>query len=208
MNRELAAAGTISQLLKPRRNLWQSAWVGCVVLTLPIFGSLYLLTIPHGTWVPFALAHAALVLLFALAAARLRGAGIRLLPSGIRERAYFSRMVFTPVDRIDSVIVVKLRDTYSDDVAPQLFIVDAQGRTLLRMRSQMWYPDDFTTAIHYYSVPVQSVEPVLSWAELRQSYGGNLSRWERHPVVTILAAAVVFMLVTVPFVLAVLPVIE
>lgn len=187
-----------SVLIRPKRDLWLSAWVACIMFTVPVFLSLYLITIPTGRWLPFAVAHLVLLILFAVAVARLRGAGIRLSDDGIREREYFSRMVFTSADTVASVIVIRLRDSNSDEISNQLFIVDAAGRTLLRLRGQLWHPHDLNQVMNFYAVPVLRVDAPMTWPQLRRSYGRNLDRWERHPVLTIGALALAFILVMVP----------
>jgi hypothetical protein len=184
-----------SQILRPQRNLWSSAWIACLAFTLPVFLSFYVITVPTGRWVPFAMAQAVLMLLFAGAVARLKGAGVHLSAEGIRERAYFSRAVFTPVEAVSSVLVVKLRDSYSDTMSRQLFVLDARGNTLLRLRGQLWHRADLQRVVHFYAVPVLIVETPLTWPELRRSYGRNLAAWERHPFLTTAALVIAFLVV-------------
>jgi hypothetical protein len=195
-----------SLLLRPRRDLWLAAWAACAAFVFPLFLSLYLITIPTGRWAPFAAAHALVMGAFALAAQRLHGAGIHLSRDGIRERAYFLSTVFTPVDRIASVLVVRLLDWNSEDMSRQLFIVDAAGQTLLRIRGQLWHAADFDRIVHFYAVPVHVVEDPMTWSELRRSkYRHNLSKWERQPhltggAITLFLALIAFapLLVVVP----------
>jgi hypothetical protein len=134
----------------------------------------------------------------------LKGAGVALAPDGIREREYFSPMVFTPVEAIASVIVVKLCDSYGHHVSRQLFMIDAEGRTLLRLRGQLWHPSDLKLVADFYSVPVRRVEPAMTWPEFRRDYGRNLVWWERHPIMTNLTLALVFIVIAVPTLLIVM----
>ncbi len=180
-----------------------------MVFTLPIFASLYLVTVRSGQWVPFVSAHIALTLLFAIAAQRLKGAGIMLAPDGIREREYFSRQVYTPVALVDSVIVVRLGDSSSDTISQQMFLVDDRCRTLLRMRGQVWHTDDFWRVVEFYDVPVRVVDDAMTWPQLRRSpFRQNLTRWERHPVMTSVALVILFGIITIPTLLAVVPLIS
>jgi hypothetical protein len=194
-------------MVRPKRDLWVSAWVAFTMLTLPIFAALYLITVPTGRWLPFASAHVILVLLFLLTAWRLKGAGILLAPDGIREREYLSRMVFTPVASIASVVVVKLRDSNSDAVSQQMFMVDAGGNTRLRMRGPMWHAADLWRVIDYYAIPVRIVDTPMTWSELRRSpYRRNVTNWERHPIVTLLGLVGLFAAVMIPALLVIVPV--
>ena len=116
MNEQLTPPqGVTFGLFRPRRKLWRHAWLACMMFTVPVFLSLYVIVIPTGRWLPFVIAHVVLLLLFTIAAYRLWGAGVTLASDGIREREYFSRMVFTPVEAVVSVVVISVRNSYSDD---------------------------------------------------------------------------------------------
>ncbi|KQV06821.1 hypothetical protein [Leifsonia sp. Root112D2] len=176
--------GDGSRFFQPRRRLLSAAWIVWLAFTTPLFFAVYLVTIPPGRWVPFAIAHLALLAAFALGSARLRGAGVLLSADGIREREYFSRMTFTPAENIRAVLIVKVRDSYTDEISQQVFVTDAAGRTLLRLRSPLWHPEDLTAMIDFYDVPVRVEEAEMTWPQLRLEYGGNLQAWERHPALT------------------------
>lgn len=193
-----------TRVFRPKRILWFGAWMTFAALTLPLFFALYFLTIPTGRWVPFAIAHVVLVLLFAAVAQRLKAACLVLAPDGIREREYLSRMVFTPVEAIAIVIVVKLADSYGDDASRQLFMLDAEGRTLLRLRGPLWHSAEFDRVIEFYPVPVRFVEPVMTWPEFRRTFGSNLSWWERRPILTNAILVTVFILIAAAMLLAVM----
>ncbi|MCY7326846.1 MAG: hypothetical protein LH605_12080 [Microbacteriaceae bacterium] len=190
--------GTASHLFRPKRDLWLTAWVVWAAVTLPVFLTLYVLTVPAGRWAPFVGAHVGLLLLFALAAQRLKGAGVALAPDGIRERAYFGRVVFTPVDLVASVILIQVFDSLSNDISHQLFIVDANGRTLLRLRGQLWHPTDLKRIASFYSVPVHAPAEVVTWRELRRDHGSKLSWFERHALLTRALLVLGFLAVAVP----------
>lgn len=178
------------------------------MFTVPVFLSLYVIVMPTGRWLPFVIAHVVLLLLFTGAAYRLWGAGVTLAADGIREREYFSRMVFTPVEAVASVDVMSVRNSYSDDVVEHVFFLDADGRTLLRFRSQMWDRADLSDMINFYAVPIHRNETPLSWSQLRRSHGRNLDVWERHPIVTSSAVTLLLLIVLVPLVIGTLAVIQ
>jgi hypothetical protein len=204
MVRHGARASAESLVVFPRRVLWSAACIVWLAFTTPVFLALYLLSVPRGHWLPFAIAHAALLLAFVVAAMRLRGAGVRMSADGIREREYFSPMVFTPVETIAGVMIVRVRDSYSDEVSKQVFFTDAAGDTLLRLRSPLWHARDLARMIDFYGVPVRAVETEMTWRQLRHEYARNLDRWERHPVLTVLLVGFVLVGVATGAVLGVM----
>lgn len=190
--------GEGSHLFRPKHDLWSSAWAIWFAITTPLFLALYALTLQDGRWVPFLAAHIALLVLFALAIQRLKGAGVALAPDGIRERAYFGRTVFTPVDLVESVILIKVFDSLSNDISHQLFMVDADGRVVLRLRGNLWRPADLTRITSFYPVPVHAPEEVLTWRELRRDHGSKLSWFERHALLACALLVLAFLAIAVP----------
>jgi hypothetical protein len=197
-----------SRRYRPQGNLWPNAWRIWIAFSTPIFAALYLLTVPHNRWLPFLLAHVLLMVAFAAVAGRLHKAGVLLSIDGIREREYLGPLVFTPADDVASVVVVKLRDPYSDRFSRQYFVLDHEGRTVLRLRGQLWHPDDLAQIVEFYGVPVHYLEDELSWKQLRRMYGRNLDRWERHPVLSTVLAIAVFLVIAIPILLATMAGIE
>jgi hypothetical protein len=208
MSRRPAQLGDWSQRYRPQGNLWPNAWGIWIAFSTPVFAALYLLTVPQDRWVPFLVAHVLLMAAFAVVAGRLHRAGVLLAKDGIREREYLGPLVFTPVDDIASVIVVKLRDPYSDRFSLQYFVVDHAGRTVLRLRGQLWHPADLAQIVGFYGVPVHYRDDELSWRQLRREYGSNLDRWERHPVLTAGFLIVLFLAIAIPILLATMAGIE
>ncbi len=190
--------GEGSHVFLPRQDLWTAAWVIWFAITIPLFLTLYVLTMQEGRWVPFVAAHIGLLLLFAAVVQRLKGAGVALAPDGIRERAYLGSVVFTPVDLVASVIVIQVFDSLSNDISHQLFMVDANGGTVLRLRGQLWHDADLTCITSFYSVPVHVPNEVLTWRELRRDHGSKLSWFERHALLTRALLVLGFLAIAVP----------
>ena len=202
MSRQAAEHGDWSQRYRPQGNLWPNAWRIWIAFSTPVFATLYLLTVPQNRWVPFLLAHVLLMVAFAVVAGRLHKAGVLLAKDGIREREYLGPLVFTPADDVASVIVVKLRNPYRDRFSRQYFVVDHAGRTVLRLRGQLWHPADLAQIVKYFDVPVHYIDDELSWKQLRHAYGRNLDRWERHPVLTTILGVALFFAIAIPMLLA------
>src|SRR4051812_47173559 len=109
-----------------------SVTVGLMVL--PPFLSLYWLTAAAGGWLVIAAIHAVTLSVIALGALGVRSAVITIDERGIRERGYFGRLIVTPASEIDSLLIVRVLAGSSQSTTTQLFVLDAEGRTRLRMR--------------------------------------------------------------------------
>ena len=185
--------------IKPMRDLWREGWKSFLATAVPIFGALGLVAADSGRWTAVLAGFAGATAVFALVAGRLRGAGVVLDADGIHERAYLRSTVFTPRRRVHQALVVPVGRTLLDEVTHQLFLLDRRGRTLLRMRGQLWDPRDLKAAATYFEVPVRVLDAPVTWSELRQSpYRGNLEPWERHPLLTAAGLATAAIAVLAP----------
>jgi len=200
--------GEDSHVFRPKQDLWTDAWVIWSAITIPLFLTLYLLTRQDGRWMPFLAAHIVLLLLFVAVVQRLKGAGVALATDGIRERAYAGRVVFTPVDLVSSVTLIRVFDSLSNEISQQLFLVDADGRTVLRLRGQLWHPADLTRIMSFYSVPVHAPQEVLTWREVRRDHGSKLSWFERHALLTRALLVLGFLALAVPASVGIMAAIE
>lgn len=95
------------------------------------------------------------------------------------------------------VLVERLRGA-TGLVAPVLFMLDADGRALLRLRVGLWSLDDLgAIGAAIPRDPDVLAAPITS-AELRRRFPGAVSFWEAHAVVaSLLVAAIVIAVVTV-----------
>ncbi|HEY8589377.1 MAG TPA: hypothetical protein VIL55_07490 [Naasia sp.] len=195
--------------IRPVRARWLDGWVAFAALTVPVFAVLYILTVPTGGWPPILLAHLVLVALFAAVELRLRNSRIRLTPTTIEERAYVQSEVRTPADQVAGVVLLDLYRGTSDGTNRQLFLVDAAGRTLLRMRGQLWDPAHLRAVATFYRVPITQAPVALTWKEARRSrFAGNFERWERHPRIVAGVVAVSGILLAVPVLAAITTVVD
>jgi hypothetical protein len=185
--------------IRPMSDLWQEGWRSFLAMSVPTFGALGLVTATTGWWPAVLAGFAGATLVFALVAGRLRGSGVVLDADGIHERAYLRSTVFTPRRRVHQALVIPVGRTLLDEVTHQLFLLDRRGRTLLRMRGQLWDPRDLHAAATYFGVPVRILEPPMTWSELRRSpHRMNLEPWERHPFLTTAALVVLAIAVLTP----------
>lgn len=84
--------------------------------------------------------------------------------------------------RVASAALVTVYDEGSLQPRPQLFLLDAAGRTLLRMRGRYWTDDQMRTVAGHFDVPVSEVLEPITRRELRILHGPRLSWTERHNV--------------------------
>jgi len=199
----MTTTGAAELRIKPMRDLWREGWKSFLATSVPLFGALGIVAAETGRWPVVLAGFAGATVVFALVAGRLRGAGVMLDPEGVHERAYLRSTVFTPRRRVHQALVVPVGRTLLDEVTHQLFLLDRRGRTLLRMRGQLWDPQDLKAAAAYFDVPVRVLDTPVTWSELRQSpYRGNLEPWERHPLLTAAALAVLGIAVLTPAIAA------
>ena len=164
-----------------------SITVGLAVV--PPFAALYWLTVPKGTWPTVAAIHAVTLLAITAAAIRVRHVVIKIDERGIRERGYFGRLVVTPPEEIDSILIITVLSSSSGDPTAQLFVLDRLGRTRVRMRGQYWSEESLRAVEHALDVPVQRVGTPLTRRELRVLHSRNLFWHERYPALTFTAVA-------------------
>lgn len=184
------------------RPLWgRFALTGTVTIGLmivPPFAALYWLTIPTGGWPVIAAIHAVTIAVVTLGTTRVRQWVITIDERGIRERGYFGRLVGTPPSAIDSILIVRVLAGSSLGASTQLFVLDPQGRTRLRMRGQFWPADAIAAVERALGVPVQKVPTPLTRRELRLGFRSNLYWYERHPHLAFPALVVASLAVAIP----------
>ena len=106
---------------------------------------------------------------------------LQLDPTVITEHGAFRLSRRATADRVASAALLTVYDNTSLRRRHQLFLLDADGRTLLRMRGEHWSDAHMRTVSAHFDVPVsESTEPVTT-RELRRQRGDQLSWRERHP---------------------------
>ena len=169
-------------ILRPRPTLARSIGLPVLALAVPLFGTVVWVLRPVSP-PAMAAAVAGLLVLAGLAALtwhRYRRTQIQVSRHGLVERGFFGRVQRVP--REDVAGVLRL-ETYRGDTletVPQLFVVDREGRCLVRMRGTFW-DDAAMDAVAPMLEVGQSVrnEPV-TLSELRTSDPHLLYWFEGH----------------------------
>ena len=176
-----------AQRLSPNRSLFWQGVSGVLAFLVPISTVLYFLTVPDGPWHGVLVSQIVVVAVFVLAVISYRSTGFWVSRSGISERGFFGRWSYVPVE---SIVMILLANTYrgsGSDTAPQLFVCDADGKQILRMRGQFWSVENMRIVSETLDIPLTELGESVSTSELLDSHPGLLYWFERHPVVIAIA---------------------
>lgn len=176
------------RMLRPHHYLVTQGLIACVAFLTPVFVVLYFLTVPNGPWVAVLVTHIIAAVIVTLAASGYYAATIWIGPGTISERGYFLKRSSFTKPQIASAYLTYTFATHGDDPTPQLFVRDAEGHTLVRMRGQFWSRESMDAVIDALAVPTTISDRVVSISELRSDSPSLLYWFERHPVI----AALVF----------------
>ena len=165
-----------------RRRLLGQGLVAVLSLTAPILLVLFWLTIPDGPWPAVVAAAIAVVLLFAYATVQYFRVAVVVTPTLLVERTFFSGTRRIPIDKVARAVLLDLHRTLAAEPRRQLFVLDADGRVLLRMRGDYWSTHSIhEVASHLVTVPVEHVENALTLDELQRTNPLMLYWFERRP---------------------------
>lgn len=146
---------------------------------------------------------AAAVLLAALIGLRVRSVFLELRPEGIREGGFFGAISETPLDEIVAVLIVDVFTGSTMGSARQVFVLDAGGRTRVRVHARYWEAGTAEAIAAAYPARVAQVPGPVSRREFRRAYAPHLSWHERHPWLTTVVVGAASLGVLVPLISAV-----
>lgn len=181
--------------LRPYAHLFRQGLLASLAFMGPVFLVLYVLTIPSGPWLAVVITHAITTIAMITASILFFRTGIWVAADSIVERGYFGRLRRIPVQSVGSILLAETFDGSGTKSLPQLFVVDADGSSLVRMRGQFWSKESMDAVVATLDVPVERLDEVTSTDELRLDRPGLLYWFERHPLI----AALVFVASTALF---------
>jgi len=180
-----------TRLVLPRSLLWRG-FFAALAFTTPVFGVLYVIVLPDGHVLAVVATHIAAVLLASAGAIGYFRSAIWIGPdsSMVTERGFFGRL--GSFDKSESASILRA-EVYSSDGTesrPQLVVLSADNRRLLRMRGQYWTLEHMNLVAEAIDVPVYNLPETVSIGELRSDYPHTLYLLERRPLLVVVAALV------------------
>lgn len=168
------------RILRPIAQLHGQTRVVTAALLIPVFAAVFWFSIPRGTWPRVLVALLVVTAVYTVAAYLFSRVSIKIGGDFVSERGFFSAKR-VPGKRIESVLIVTTYRGQSLDTVPQLFLLDAYGEALLRMRGQFWSNDSIEAVASAFDVPVRRVDEPLTRAGLRRDHAPLLYWFERWP---------------------------
>jgi hypothetical protein len=188
--------------LRPETKLWGSAAVVATWVGLPVIAAIYVIAIPAGVGGVILAGQIIAMIVLAAAIDRLRIAAITISDDGLRERGYLGRWRLSPTAKMQSVLLLDVLDAQTNVTSRQLFVLSHSGKTLLRLRGEIWSNRSMQQVIRALDLPVKVSEQPLTLRELRRDYGTNLYVFERRPRLTTIVCCVASVALLSPLYLA------
>lgn len=176
----------------PKKTLLVNALLSYLLITLPLFGSAFLLGAPHGMTELILTANIGTVLVGLLAYVRYRMAFVGVTEDRLVKRSYLGRASSVPLSSIATVVLVETYRTHATDCSPQLLICDAKGRRLSRMRGTFWTEKSMRAVADSLDRPLTQVREPMTTKEFFAAYPGSAYWFENRPALTALAVVVAF----------------
>jgi hypothetical protein len=206
-----AAGGTTPGTKRPTvlKPVWQAdrlPIVAALLATLlPGFVTSFVLASSGGDVRPVSVLAAVTVLLVAALAWRFTRTRLQLDGRGIIEYRLFLPARRITTGQVASAVMLTLYDDETLRQRRQLFLLDAEERTVLRLRGGSWTDAQISAVARHVDVAVRTFAEPVTLRQLRRDRARQLSWQERHPiaVVAVLVAVVVPVCVTVATVVTV-----
>jgi hypothetical protein len=155
-----------------------------------VFGVLYVIVLPDGPWLAVVVTQLVAVLLAGAGAVGYFRSAIWIGPDSslITERGFFGRLSTFDKADAESILLAEVYTSDGSESRPQLVVLGANKRRLLRMRGQYWTREDMNVIVAALDVPVYSIPETVSMGELRNDYPHALYVLERRPLLVVLVA--------------------
>lgn len=176
---ETVDAGTI----RPHGSIARQGIVTLLALITPLFGVLYFLTIPDGTWHPVLVGHAIVMAVGAAAMVAYFSVRITVTPSGITKRNILGYTRTINRSCVGGMLMAHVYQGYTMQTEPHLFIIDKSRRAAMRMRGPLWTRDSTDRVACALDLHAATVAEPMTTRQLRLSHPHLLHWVERRPVV-------------------------
>ena len=184
-SRSTTAQSGQRRIVRPIRSLVVQSRAVAAALTLPVFAAMLWFAIPRGTWPRVLIAMAVVAVLYLVAISLFARVRIEIEPDGMTENGFFAHNRRIAAKRIASAVIVPVYRGQTLETAPQLFLLDASGELLLRMRGQYWSEQSVLAVATAYGVPLRSIAEPLTRQQFRADFPELVFWFERWPWVRV-----------------------
>ncbi len=176
----------------PRRILVRNALWSYALISISLFGSLYYLSIPRGTWPGLLAGQLGTGLIVLVAYLRYRLTYIEVTTESIVERGFFGFTRRVPLPRVARTILAETYRSHAPDSTPQLVVRDAAGKRLLRMRGTFWSLAAIRRVADATGVPTEHFPDPITSREFLASFPGSAYWFEHRPALFVATVLAVF----------------
>ncbi len=172
--------------VRPRISLLRNGIVAALAAGIPIFVVLYWLGIERGAWMTVLGLHAVVTFICLIFVWRHLVAFAEVRDGVLRKQA-FSTRTSVPVASIDRIVLAETYRGHSTETIPQLIVLDAQNRRVMRMRGHYWSAEDMRSIADATGARVLVESDPLSTNQYYALFDGTAYWYEGKPWLTITA---------------------
>nr|WP_228494730.1 hypothetical protein [Clavibacter sp. VKM Ac-2873] len=166
--------------MRPRAALLQQLALATLALVVPLGAALLVLAVPTGNAAAVLLGVAVVVLLGGLLAGLYVTSYVRIShATGDVETRFLGRRTLVRGSTVHDLLVVHVYQGLTLDTQPRLFIMDVDGRLLLRLSGHVYDLVTMRSMAADLDLPLTEQAKVLTMAELRGARRGILPWYER-----------------------------
>ena len=181
-----------STLLRPRAALLRQLALAALALVVPLSAALLVLAVPTGNAAAVILGVGVVVFIGTLVAGLYLTSYVRIShATGDVESRFLGRLTRVRGSTVHDLLVVHVYQGLTLDTQPRLFVMDADGRLLLRLSGHVYDLWTMRSMASDLDLPLTEQAKVLTMAELRGARRGILPWYERSRLA--LAAALVLL---------------
>jgi hypothetical protein len=175
-------------VVRPKASLLRNVLSSVVLFSLPLYGALYVLGVPRGSWLVVLASQCIGIALCLLVWARYRAISVVVTASEIKEQGLFLRQR-CQLDAVSRVILAQIYRSSSAETWHQLLVTDADNNRLLRMRGVFWAETEMRRVADAIGIPVmEAAEPVTQQAFMAE-HPESVDWYERNRALAALVLA-------------------
>ena len=184
-----SSAGTVR--VRPRASLARTGLIAIAIGGLPLFGVLYWMSASQGSWRRVLVIHVIAIVIAGLAWVRHSNAYAEVSETRVIKQAFFG---FDSVDRLSvaSAVIAQTWRPGSSDSVPQLLLLDADGKRLIRFRGTFWSLESMEELVSALGVTVTREQEPVSLREFFETHPTAAYWYEGKPWVAAAGIVVAF----------------